>query len=149
SPRILQAVCECLDWDVGGLWRVDRDAGVLRCVDVWHPVQIVIPGFESATRQRTFASGEGLPGRAWAARQPLYIADVARDLAFARAPIATRENLHAAFAVPIVLGQDVLGVMEFFSNDIRNPDQDLLAMMAVVGSQIGQFIERKRAEEAL
>jgi C4-dicarboxylate-specific signal transduction histidine kinase len=39
--------------------------------------------------------------------------------------------------------------MEFFSQEIRQPDQDLLNIMATIGSQIGQFIERKRAEEAL
>jgi C4-dicarboxylate-specific signal transduction histidine kinase len=42
----------------------------------------------------------------------------------------------------------VLGVIEFFSHEIRQPDQELLDMMATLGSQIGQFIERKRAEEA-
>ena len=57
--------------------------------------------------------------------------------------------LHAAFGFPILLGGEVLGVMEFFSYEIRQPDQDLLDMMATIGSQIGQFIERKRAEDAL
>ena len=66
-----------------------------------------------------------------------------------RAPIASREVLHAGFGVPILLGREVLGVMEFFSNEIRQPDQDLLDMMANIGSQIGQVIERKRAEDAL
>src|SRR4029077_388640 len=50
---------------------------------------------------------------------------------------------------PILLGGDVLGVMEFFSREIRQPDRDLLNMMATLGSQIGQFIERKQAEDAL
>ena len=68
---------------------------------------------------------------------------------FPRAPIAAREGLHAAFAFPILLGGDVLGVIEFFSHEIRQPDQELLDMMATLGSQIGQFIERKRAEDAL
>jgi PAS domain S-box-containing protein len=36
--------------------------------------------------------------------------------------------------------------MEFFSRDVREPDEDLLNMMASLGSQIGQFIERKRSE---
>src|SRR5262249_44089262 len=63
--------------------------------------------------------------------------------------IASREMLHAAFGVPIVLRREVLGVMEFFSNEIRQPDRELLDMMTSIGSQIGQFIERKRAEDAL
>jgi C4-dicarboxylate-specific signal transduction histidine kinase len=57
--------------------------------------------------------------------------------------------LHAAFGFPIVLGGEVLGVMEFFSHEIRPADRDLLNMTATIGSQIGQFIERKQAEDAL
>src|SRR5262245_24785116 len=149
SPRILRAVCECLVWDVGALWRVDRDAGVLRCVEIWHVGALEIPEFVATTRQGTFPRGAGLPGRAWSNREPLYIADVVRDPHFVRASIAAREALHAGFAVPNLLGPEVLGALEFFSNEIRPPDRELLDMMAVIGSQIGQFIERKRAEDAL
>jgi C4-dicarboxylate-specific signal transduction histidine kinase len=39
-------------------------------------------------------------------------------------------------------------VIEFFSREIRRPEQDLLDMLATIGSQIGQVIERERAEEA-
>src|SRR4029453_19570205 len=60
-----------------------------------------------------------------------------------------REGLHSALGFPIVLQDEVLGVMEFFSREIREPDEELLRMLATVGSQIGEFIERRRAEEAL
>ena len=149
TPRILRAIGECLDWDVGALWRLDAKAAVLRCVEIWHTATIAIPNFEAATRATTFAAGKGLPGRVWATREPVYVADVVRDPEFARAPVAEREALHAGFGVPILLGGDVLGVMEFFSHEIRPSDPELLAVMAGIGSQIGQFIERKRAEEAL
>jgi len=72
-----------------------------------------------------------------------------REANFQRTPVAARERLHAAFGFPILLGGEVLGVIEFFSREIRQPDQELLATLATIGSQIGQFIERKRAEEAL
>ena len=149
TPHILRAVCNCLNWDVGALWRVDREGGMLRCVEFWHTAGVAVPDFEAASRNAAFRPGVGLPGRVWARRAPVYVPDVVHDPEFPRAPIVPRELLHAGFGVPIVLGRDVLGVMEFFSNEIRQPDQDLLAMMAVIGSQIGQFIERKRAEEAL
>jgi len=149
APKLLQAVCQSLAWDVGALWRVDRDAGVLRCVELWHTGALDIPEFEAATRHGTFLPGIGLPGRVWFRREPLYIPDIARDPDCVRAPIAARDMLHAGFGVPIVLGRDVLGTMEFFRNETRQPDQDLLDMMANIGSQIGQFIERKRAEDAL
>ena len=149
TPRILRAVCECLRWDVGTLWRLDVKAGVLRCVEIWHTASIAIPDFDAATRAITFAPGKGLPGRVWASREPVHISDVVRDSGFQRAPVAAREGLHAGFGVPILLGGDVLGVMEFFSREVRQPDRELLDVMASIGSQAGQFIERKRAEEAL
>jgi signal transduction histidine kinase len=149
TPKILQAVCECLVWDLGALWSRDREAGVLRCVEVWHKASVEAPQFEAMSRETTFLPGMGLPGRVWSSRAPAYLPDVVHDANFPRAPIAAREGLHAAFGFPILLGGDVVGVMEFFSHEIRQPDQDLLDMMATIGSQIGQFIERKRAEEAL
>ncbi|PYM79710.1 MAG: hypothetical protein DME13_25175 [Candidatus Rokuibacteriota bacterium] len=149
TPRILRAVCECLVWDVGALWRTDREGGVLRYVEVWHKESIEVREFEAAIRDSTFKPGIGLPGRVWSSREPAYIPDVVHDANFPRAPIAAREMLHAAFGFPILLGGEVLGVMEFFSHDIRQPDRDMLDMMATIGSQIGQFIDRKQAEEAL
>jgi len=147
--KILRTVGEGLTWDVGTLWRLDREAGALRCVEVWHADAIEIPEFEAACRRSTFTPGVGLPGRVWLNREPSYIADVAHDVNFPRVSVAGREGLHAALAVPILLAGDVLGVMEFFSHENRQPDRDLLDMMATIGSQIGQFIERKQAEEAL
>ena len=149
TPKILQTVCEFLLWDLGALWSIDREAGVLRCVEVWHKESVKTPQFEAISRESTFKPKVGLPGRVWSSHEPTYIRDVVHDANFPRAPIAAREGLHAALAFPILLGGDVLGVMEFFSHEIRQPEQELLNMMATLGSQIGQFIERKRAEEAL
>jgi PAS domain S-box-containing protein len=149
TPRILRAMGECLEWDVGVLWRVDRKAEALRCVELWHNASIEVPEFERASRESTFSPGLGLPGRVWSSLEPEYIFDVVPDENFPRAPIAEREGLHAALAFPILLGAEALGVIEFFSREIRQPDQELLNVLATIGSQIGQFVERKHAEEAL
>ncbi|SIO64021.1 PAS domain S-box-containing protein [Bradyrhizobium erythrophlei] len=149
TPRILRAMGECLGWDVGALWRVDREAEALRCVELWHKASIEVTEFERVSREFTFAPGLGLPGRVWSSLEPEYVPDVVLDENFPRGPIAEREGLHAAFGFPILLGGEVLGVIEFFSREIRQPDQELLNMLATIGSQIGQFIERKRAEAEL
>jgi PAS domain S-box-containing protein len=148
-PRILRAMGECLGWDVGALWRLEREAEALRCVELWHKASIEVPEFERVSREFTFIPGLGLPGRVWSSLEPEYVPDVVLDENFPRGPVAEREGLHAAFGFPILLGGEVLGVIEFFSREIRQPDQELLNMLATIGSQIGQFIERKRAEEAL
>jgi PAS domain S-box-containing protein len=148
-PRILQTLCEQLRWDLAAWWRVDLEAGVLRFAELWRAPSVEAPEFEGATRASTFPVGIGLCGRAWASRLPVCIADVARDPTFRRAGAAGREGLHAGFAFPILLGGEVLGVIDLVSREIREPDQRLLDMMATLGSQIGQLFERERAEKAL
>jgi signal transduction histidine kinase len=88
-----------------------------------------------------------LPGRVWASLRTVWIPDVTADSNFPRAPQASAEELHAAFAFPIMSGEKFLGVMEFFSHEIREPDSALLATFRGIGSQIGQFLERKGGEE--
>jgi two-component system, sensor histidine kinase and response regulator len=149
APRILAAICESLEWEHGALWTVDRAANLLRCVEIWTAPSIRLPGFNAISLQSTFAPGVGLPGRVWASRQPAWIPDVVHDSNFPRAPVAAQEGLHAAFGFPILLREEVLGVMEFFSTDVRPPDDDLLSMLASVGSQIGLFADRTRAQTEL
>ncbi len=149
TPRILQVVCETLGWSFGELWTVDREAGVLHCVEVWHQPRVEYRAFEALTRLTRFSVGVGLPGRVWENGKPLWIAEVAEDENLPRSQVALSEGLCSAFAFPILLGHEVLGVMTFFSREIRRPDSDLLQMFAAIGSQVGQFIERKRAEDAL
>lgn len=147
APRILQAVCESLDWEVGALWRVDGEADALRCVETWHVPELAVAEFEDVSKERPFVKGKGLPGHVWQTGEPVWVTDMAGSN-FPRAAFAEKEGLHGAFAFPITLRNDVLGVMEFFSRELRGVDEDVLQMMGGVGSQIGQFIERKMAEEA-
>jgi len=134
---------------VGAIWNVDRKANVLSCFDLWHTHTFNVTEFTAVTRETTFPPGVGLPGRVWASGKPAWITDVTKDPNFPRAPIAARVGLHGAFAFPILLGGKVTGVIEFFSREIQRLDDDLLQMMAALGSEIGLFIERKRSEEAL
>jgi len=34
TPKVIQAICESVGWELGVLWNVDVQQGVLRCVDV-------------------------------------------------------------------------------------------------------------------
>ena len=148
-PKILEAICEALDWAYGALWTIDREADVLRCSQVWPAESVAFPDFHAISSSSIFPRGIGLPGRVWAAAQPAWIRDVVEDTNFPRARVAAREGLHAAFGFPIVHRGEVLGVMEFFSRDIRAPDDELLSMFASIGNQIGLFVERRRAQEEL
>jgi two-component system, sensor histidine kinase and response regulator len=148
-PRILQAICESLEWELGIMWNVDHSAGALRFLESWHATGREFAEFEVLSRRITFVPGTGLPGRVWASRKPAWIADVPEDANFPRAAVAVKEGLRSGFCFPIVFAGDVLGVLEFFSREIRHPDQPLLDMLSTAGNQIGQFMERKRAEREL
>jgi len=147
--KVLQVVCEALGWEEGAFWTVDEGAEVLRCVEFWRVPGAPAAEFEKITRTVAFPPGIGLPGRIWATGKPAWIEDVVRDTNFPRAPYAAKEGLHGAFGFPITLHGKTVGVLEFFSRKIQEPDEQLLTMMGVVGSQLGQFMERKRAEAAL
>jgi len=147
-PRILQNVCETLGWEAGGFWTHDPEADILRCLTDWECRPGRFLKFKKTSSELTLAPGAGLPGLVWSSGKPTWISDYA-DTNFPRARVAVTEGLHAAFAFPICFRKRFLGVMEFFSCEIREPDEDLLKVFASVGSQIGQFIQRKEAEAAL
>jgi len=149
APRVLRAICESLGWDHGALWEIQPGAEFLKCVETWHAPSLKLDNFDEVSKTVRFAPGIGLPGRVWQSGKPSWIEDVVEDPNFPRAKIARAEGLHGALGFPIVLGGEILGVIEFFSREIQEPDEALLEMLGTVGSQIGQFIERKRAEDEL
>lgn len=149
TPKVLQAICENLDWDWGELWGPDDKGDKLRCVEIWHAPAVSLPDFEEATHQTSFAPGVGLPGTVWMEGEPRWIPEVTRHPNFVRSQEAAEEGMHSAFAFPIRLGDRILGVMAFFSAEIREPDEQQLRMFSVIGNQIGQFAERRRTKQAL
>jgi two-component system sensor histidine kinase/response regulator len=149
APRMLAAVCESLGWEYGALWEVDRGGKTLHCVGTWHAASLQVAEFVEISRTTRFTRGVGLPGRVWDSGRPAWIPDVVGDRNFPRAPAANRVGLHGAFALPIMRGSDVLGVMEFFSRDIRQPDAALLETMMTAGAQIGLYVARKWAADEL
>jgi two-component system, cell cycle sensor histidine kinase and response regulator CckA len=147
ASQILRAVCESLDWDLGVIWRAEGDK--LSCVEIWQADGRDFTDFVAVTRQKQFALGEGLPGRIWSAGAPTWLPNLAKDRNLPRAKAAARCGIKSAFGFPVRIGTNVLGVIEFFSREIREVDAELLAIFAAIGAQVGLFIERRRAEEDL
>jgi PAS domain S-box-containing protein len=149
APRLLQAICGSLGWQVGSIWTVDRPANRLRCVDVWHSPSLEISSFERVTRETSFPPGVGMPGRVWASGKPAWIPDVVSDSNFPRAAFALQDGLHASCGFPIESRGEILGVIEFFRTEPSPPDPELMDALADLGRRIGQFIARSTAEEGL
>src|SRR3954453_15458056 len=144
-PRLLDAIGAALGWDAGALWTASGD--VLRCAEAWAAPDFAGgEAFLAITRGRAFARGEGLPGRVWSANEPVWIVAVTADANFPRAREAGRAGLASGFAFPMRSPRGVLGAIEFFTAATRTPDDEMLATMETVGGQLGQFVERRRAE---
>jgi PAS domain S-box-containing protein len=144
-PSLLQAVCECLGCEVADAWLVDESAGILRCTEFWGSG---CDGFESDTRGRRIARGEGLPGRVWETGRPVWL-EALDTPDFLRRVSATQEGLRSGFGVPILRGHEAIGVLEFFTRATWKCDANLLATIGSVSAHLGEYLDRKNAEEAL
>src|ERR1700730_8567655 len=145
----LDGVCAHTRWPVGHVHLKDS-AGVLLSTSLWHldnPERYKT--FRKISEAMTFETGTGLPGRVLEERKPAWIVDVTKDANFPRSKAAQDTGLRAGFAFPVLVGEEVAAVMEFFSDEPAEPDDALLTIMAHVGSQLGRVIERRRAEDAL
>lgn len=149
AHKIIQVLCTGAGWDLGAIWRVDRTRNEMACVEVWRTPSILAPQFETSTRTLRCSAGEGLPGRVWRSGKPAWIQDVTTDDNFPRAAAAGAAGIHSAVGFPIKLGEITLGVIECFSRETRAPDENFLEVVGDIGSQIGQFVERKRSEDLL
>jgi signal transduction histidine kinase len=149
-PQVLEAICRGMEWDLGFLWLADQESNALRCAGVWQA-----EGFEEADAMvhrvddLALAPGEGLPGAVWQAGAPLWVDDVLEYPCFVRKPEAAVAGLHTAFLFPILLGDEVHGVIEYFSRERWQPDQAMLRTAVAIGTQIGQYLQRHRAETEL
>jgi PAS domain S-box-containing protein len=148
TPRALESIGSTLGWQLGTLWILDQDEQALRLVDVWKDPEIDAAGFLGLSRRTRFRRGEGLPGRAWDQEEPGWIADVTRDVEYTRSHVAQDAGLFAALAFPIWGEHGVLGVVEYYAREIRAPHPDLLDLLRGFGSQLGQYIELRAAEES-
>ena len=145
--EILAAVGEHLDFAAGNLWRIGHDR--LQWMAAWGPSPLETELFESDSRTREFRKGEGLPGRAWAEEGPVWIATIDDELNFPRKEAAIASNVHSGLAFPLWSGEQIVGVMEFFSSCVRPLEPTLVQILNALSKQIAQFLARHNAQQAL
>jgi PAS domain S-box-containing protein len=147
--KILKIVCTALDWEIAEVWQVDEAAETLQCVDFWNLPTLHCEEFKNNVKTRTFDKGCGIAGTVWATGSALWVDDILQHDDYAGSRLALVFNMHSAVSFPILLNRTVLGVINFFSSRLQKPDDAMLTIMKAIGSQVGQFIERKRVEDEL
>jgi diguanylate cyclase (GGDEF)-like protein len=155
--RALDVVCRYANWPLGHLWLVAERQGERRfdSTSIWHdslsrdgdgPVREL----RRLTEAKAFALGVGLPGMVVASAAPVWV-DVgnATEAEFPRLADIVRAGFASLFAFPVMIGAEVVAVLEFFSLERQAPAESLLRLMAQIGTQLGRVIERRRAEDKL
>ena len=147
---IMRVMCERLDWACAARWSLDPGDNRLHCMETWSVDDPAIRNFLDVSCRETFVPGTGgMIRRVLASGESVWVADVTKKPDFLRAKIAEEAGLKGAFALPVLMGDRVLGAIEFFGREARNPDKWLLQVSMSVGSQIGQLMARRQAEETL
>jgi len=144
--KILESICSSLHMKIGEYWILNHDLQVMQLMETWRLRHRSFKAFDESSQKTEFALNVGLPGRVWATKDSIWIPDISQDENFPRAQAAEQDGLHAAVAFPIQLENQVVGVMQFFCDDIREVDHQIQDMLQSVSIQIGQFLERKSAE---
>jgi PAS domain S-box-containing protein len=143
-PAVLRTLGECMGWEVGEYWSLDDKLHVLRCANVWHVPSIDVTEFKKRAHGLTFERGVGIPGQVWKCGEPVRIENIVEGAQFLRSSAAVRQGLRAAVGLPITSESRLIGVIVFFSREIKALDGDLVEMMSALSTQVGQFIERRR-----
>ncbi|HYL07542.1 MAG TPA: PAS domain S-box protein, partial [Candidatus Udaeobacter sp.] len=148
SSGVLEGLCRTLDWELAEYWEVDPQRESMHFVEAWKRPGRDTSAFETTASVVTYRRGEGLAGRVWESGAPVVMTDLAGDTSV-RAAAALAAGLHGIVGFPVRSGRRVVGMISLHTWAARDIDEGLIAVMTDVGSQIGEFVERKRAEAAL
>lgn len=149
AARLLENTCRSLNWQIGEYWAIDEQTDRLTLAHAWCEDDERLGEFSNASRGVSYARGVGLAGKAWEAGTPIWIADTSTEPMFQSSGLAQRAHLVSALAFPLQSETHQFGVTVFFTTHAQEMDDAVLTTMVGVGNQIGQFQERRRAEEAM
>jgi signal transduction histidine kinase/DNA-binding response OmpR family regulator len=144
----LDQICAYTGWPVGHVYLAASDgSGQWMSSPIWH---LDTPARFAAFQQATQALhmpmvGNDIIGHVITSGQPEWHGDVTMDPAFRHAASAKESGLHSAFACPLLVSREVVGVMEFYAPKMQQPHAMLLDFGVQIGIQLGRVVERQHA----
>jgi diguanylate cyclase (GGDEF)-like protein/PAS domain S-box-containing protein len=146
---VIQAMCETENWEHGAYWRADDAGQAMSLGEVWHVPGDDLEQYTLSSRAVSFGPGVGLVGTVWQSGEPLWVEDFGRDPRVLQKSLTRQISMRGMFVFPVKSDGRCIGVLAFFSREVREPDERLLAAARVIASQVGQFLHRKHREKAL
>ncbi len=146
-PRVLAALGDALQAKLGAFWTPSDSTLEVRTSWSAEPYEAAV--WEQLCRRHRLGLGSGIPGRAWRERGPSWTPDIDNDPTLPRQEGLLKLRVRSGFGFPVVIGTDVVGVVELFSARVEAPDDDVLELLRAIGTQLGQFIQHVRTQEQL
>ena len=146
---VLRHICETTGWALGEAWLPAPDGARMVCSRAWFCGAEGLEDFRHATWEHEVSPDQGLVGRAWSAKQPIWVPDVTTEEDFKRAPQARAAGLRAGIAFPVLAENEIVAVLAFFVRAPRVEDDRLLKLVSTIAAQVGLAIQRKRTEDRL
>lgn len=148
--RAIEDVCAHTGWPVGHAYLMQEEGQVAATSGVWHLADARrFRGLQTASKKTNFRPGEGLVGKVLLTGEPVCVADLRHEPDFTRGRVEPNTGVAAAFLFPLLIGREVVGVLEFFSDEISELNEPLLETMVHVGTQLGRTVERERVNRQL
>jgi len=144
---VIRAICETQSWECGRYFGLDEEAGVLRFAGGWSVPDPAVERLIEGSHDLVYRPGVGMIGQVWQTGQPLWVPDIGKDVRTVLKTLTSEIGLHGAIFFAAMSEGKTIGVLGFNSREVREPDDRLLEALRVIGAQIGQFVQRKRAEE--
>jgi PAS domain S-box-containing protein len=149
APKMLETIAGPTGWHAAALWEPDEQAGGLRARSIWMRDGLGGQAFSRRTDELVLQPGQGMPGKAWQAQEPVWEADVTTAENSPRADAAAEAGLHGAVAVAARTTRGPAAVIELFSSDLRAPDPAVSELLEALAAQVGEFLETVQAQEAV
>jgi PAS domain S-box-containing protein len=154
NPRVLAFDClvqfaKSGGWQFGQLWYPDPGTDVIKCSGEPYFGGPEFAAFHLSSINLGLQKGEGLPGRVWKNRAPVWIADFDREDNFPRIEAARAASFKSALAFPVISNEEVIAIFELYSKNALPPNPTLMDAVVKLGRLLGDILERKRSELAL
>lgn len=148
-PKFLQVICQGLGWPFGAFWRVEPRAQGLRCQEIWYRAAHAGEALAEASTSPIPPNAPALPAQVWAKAEPQWRAYSSAEREDRRGARALKAGLQAGIGVPVWQGQQVIGVLEFCTQEAAEPDPEVLETLTGLATQLGLLLERTSADEQL
>ena len=146
----LEAICQRMNWTIGNVLMAAEDRTHVAGCDIWRASDATgAMAFVEASRWIRFMPGEGLPGRVFANARSEWLSGLAQSALFVRANVADLCDLGTGCAFPVLAGDEVVAVLEFYMRQALPCDPEIVAILEQAGVQLGRVFERDRAQRAL